>query len=224
MYKSLEAVIFDLDGVITDTAEYHYLAWKALADELGIPFSRQFNEELKGISRLESLEKILVHGGQQARFSREEKEQLAGKKNEHYSMLIQKITPADLLPGIRQFIADTKAAGVKSGIASASKNAMTVLEALGIKEQFDIIADAGTIRNGKPDPEIFLTAAKLLGAQPSACIGIEDATAGVEAIKAAGMFAVAIGPEEQFKKADLVYSNTAELLFTDVAKRYRFSE
>ncbi|PLR86841.1 beta-phosphoglucomutase [Bacillus canaveralius] len=224
MNKPLEAVIFDLDGVITDTAEYHYLAWKALADQLGIPFSRQFNEELKGISRMDSLEKILTHGGKQARFSSEEKDQLAAKKNEHYLNLINRITPADLLPGIWKFVADINAAGVKLGIASASKNAMTVLEALGIREQFDIIVDARTICHGKPDPEIFITAAKLLEAEPSACIGIEDATAGVEAIKAAGMFAIAIGPKEQFEKADLVYNDTSELSFTEVAKRYRLKE
>lgn len=218
--KPLEAVIFDLDGVITDTAEYHYLAWKALARDLEIEFTRKFNEELKGVSRMDSLEKILALGGKQGDFSGEEKEKLANKKNEHYLTLIQDITTADLLPGIEQLIGDIKAKGIKLGLASASKNAFTVMESLGMKEKFDVIVDAGKIQNGKPDPEIFLTAADMLGVDPGACIGVEDAAAGVEAIKGAGMFAVAIGPKENFENADLIYSSTSELNFDKIADIY----
>ena len=221
MNKPLQAIIFDLDGVITDTAEYHYLAWKALAEELNIPFSHDFNEQLKGISRMESLEKILVHGNREQDFTEEEKVELATRKNDHYLTLIQKITPRDILPGIKSFIEDIKEHGMKLGIASASKNAFTVMEALEIKEQFDIIVDAKTIKNGKPDPEIFLTAAELLSVQPSACIGIEDAVAGVEAIKGAEMFAVAIGPKQAFAKADLVYESTAEISFSSIIEKYQ---
>lgn len=211
MAKSLEAVIFDLDGVITDTAEYHYLAWQELAKELGISFSREFNEELKGISRMDSLEKILVHGGREMDFSDEEKQALANQKNEHYRQLIQQITPADILPGIKDLITEIKGLGLKLGLASVSKNAYTVMDALELSDQFDVIVDANTIKNSKPDPEIFLTAAKLLQVEPVKCIGIEDAVAGIKAIKAAGMFAVGIGDKEVLKKADLVPVTTSEL-------------
>lgn len=220
MKKSLEAFIFDLDGVITDTAEYHYQAWKALAGDLGISFSRDLNEHLKGVSRMESLEKILAWGGRQADFSDDEKHQLATRKNDHYLTLIQKITPADILPGITELLKDVKAGGFKLGLASASKNAFTVLESLGLIDRFDVIVDAREITKGKPDPEIFLTAARLLDVDPAACIGVEDAAAGVESIKSAGMFAVAVGPRESFPGADLVYPETSQLSLEAIKKAY----
>ncbi|UQD51126.1 beta-phosphoglucomutase [Bacillus methanolicus] len=220
MVKPLQAVIFDLDGVITDTAEYHYLAWKALAEDLGISFTREFNEELKGVSRMDSLEKILARSGKQQDFSNEEKEKLADQKNRHYLTLIKNITPSDILPGVKEFISDLKTRGIKLGLASASKNAFQVMELLGIKDQFDAIVDAREIKKGKPDPEIFLAAGKLLHVEPDECIGIEDASAGVESIKRAGMFAVAIGAKENFPEADLVFSSTAELSFENILEIY----
>ena len=220
MIRQLDAVIFDLDGVITDTAEYHYLAWKALAESLGIEFTREDNEQLKGVSRLESLEKILVLGGRENDFTPAEKEEIAARKNEHYVRLIADITPDDLLPGIRELVDDIKRKGLKLGLASASKNAFTVMESLGMREEFDVIVDASTVVNGKPHPEVFLRAASMLEADPAACIGIEDAAAGVEAIKAAGMYAVAIGRKESFPGADLVYSHTAELSLDNIILKY----
>jgi beta-phosphoglucomutase len=221
MARELEAVIFDLDGVITDSAEYHFLAWKELAGSIGIPFTREDNEELKGVSRMESLEIILRLGGKQDAFSSREKEELAASKNDHYVELIQRITPEDLLPGIRQLIDDIRAEGLKLGLASASKNAFTVMERLGLMEEFDVIVDASTVVNGKPHPEVFLRAAEMLGVHPQFCIGVEDAAAGVEAIKRAGMFSVAVGPKENFAKADLVYSSTAELSLDKIMEAYR---
>jgi beta-phosphoglucomutase len=220
MTRCLEAVIFDLDGVITDSAEYHFLAWQELARSIGIPFTREDNEELKGVSRMESLEIILRIGNKQDAFTQEKKEELAASKNDHYVQLIQKITPRDLLPGIGQLIADIRAKGLKLGLASASKNAFTVMELLGLKEEFDVIVDANSVVNGKPHPEVFLRAAELLGVNPECCIGVEDAAAGVEAIKAADMFAVAVGPEEYFEKADLVYSSTGELVLDNILEVY----
>jgi beta-phosphoglucomutase len=216
MKKPLDAFIFDLDGVITDTAEYHFLAWQVLANDLGITFTREDNERLKGISRMESLEIILEIGGRSSDFSETDKEALATKKNDHYLTLITKITPSDILPGIKDLLAAIKSNGLKLGLASASKNAFTVMESLGLKDEFDVIVDAKTIQNGKPDPEVFLTAAKLLDVKPEFCIGVEDAVAGVEAIKAAGMFAVAVGPKESFSLADTVYSETSELNFEEI--------
>jgi beta-phosphoglucomutase len=221
MSKPLQAFIFDLDGVITDTAEYHYLAWRALGEELGIPFTREFNEELKGVSRMDSLEKILALGSRENDFSLIEKEALATKKNEHYVRLIANISPDDILPGIKDLITEIKAKGYRLGLASVSKNAFTVMDSLGLKGEFDIIVDAATIAKGKPNPEIFLTAAKLLNVDPSACIGIEDAAAGVDSIKDAGMFAVGVGSETSLAKADIIYSSTEQLSLLNIMKAYQ---
>lgn len=220
MAKKLEAVIFDLDGVITDTAEFHYLAWKQLGEEVGVPFTREFNEELKGVSRMDSLEKILALGSKQNDFTVEEKDALAAKKNEHYVSLIQNISQNDILPKIENLIADIKERGLKLGLASVSKNALAVMTSLGLKDQFDVIVDAATIKKGKPDPEIFLTAAKFLNVDPTTCIGIEDAAAGVDSIKGAGMFAVGVGSEQSLSKADVVYSSTSELTFEKILEAY----
>jgi beta-phosphoglucomutase len=221
MSKPLQAFIFDLDGVITDTAEYHYLAWRALGEELGIPFTREFNEELKGVSRMDSLEKILALGSRENDFSLIEKKALATKKNEHYVRLIANISPDDILPGIKDLITEIKAKGYRLGLASVSKNAFTVMDSLGLKGEFDIIVDAATIAKGKPNPEIFLTAAKLLNVDPSACIGIEDAAAGVDSIKDAGMFAVGVGSETSLAKADIIYSSTEQLSLLNIMKAYQ---
>jgi beta-phosphoglucomutase len=221
MSKPIQAFIFDLDGVITDTAEYHYLAWKALGEELRIPFTREFNEELKGVSRMDSLEKILVLGNRQNDFSMEDKEALATKKNKHYFRLIANISPNDILPGIKDLIAEIKKNGYRLGLASVSKNAFTVMNSLGLRQEFDVIVDAATIKKGKPDPEIFLTAAKLLNVEASACIGIEDAVAGVESIKDAGMFAVGVGSVDSLAKADIIYSSTEQLSLSSIMTAYQ---
>ncbi|WP_058301104.1 beta-phosphoglucomutase [Gorillibacterium timonense] len=211
--EQLQAVIFDLDGVITDTAEYHYQAWAILAKELGIPFTREFNENLKGVSRLDSLKLLLgqADAATSREYSPEELDRLATEKNERYQELINQVTPDDALPGILPLLGELKERGIKTAIASASKNAFTVVRLLGIEEQFDYIVDAGKLKRNKPDPEVFLTAAAALGVEPDRCIGVEDAAAGVEAIKAAGMFAVAIGQLELFPHADLVLPDTSRL-------------
>lgn len=201
-------VIFDLDGVITDTARYHYLAWKKLADELEIYFDEVINERLKGVSRLQSLEIILEKSDK--KYSQEEKEYYANKKNEYYKEMIKKITPEDLLPGVERFIEELKKRGIKIAIASVSKNAFTVVENLKIRDKFDYIVDANEIKRGKPDPEIFLNAAKHLGIFPEKCIGIEDSAAGITAIKKAGMFAVGVGNPETVKEADLILKDLSE--------------
>lgn len=218
---SIKAVIFDLDGVITDTAEYHFLAWKKLADDLDVPFEREFNEKLKGIGRMESLELILEKSGKT--FSVEEKERLASRKNEHYRTLIQRITPDDLLPGIRGFIKEIKKEGIVTGLASASKNAPFVIKRLKIEDLLDTVVDATKVEKGKPDPEIFLTAAKQLGVEPAKCVGVEDAKAGVQAIKRAGMFAVGIGDQNTLSEADWIVSAPAELSLHELYQRYQNS-
>lgn len=209
--KRLEAVIFDLDGVITDSAELHYQAWKELADELGLPFDRTVNERLKGVGRMESLDIILEN----AAFGADpaQKREWANRKNACYRKLISGITPEDLLPGIGALLAELKAAGIKLGLASASANAAAIVEQLGIGGLLDGAADPTAVRKGKPDPELFLQAAERLGADPACCIAIEDAAAGIEAIKAAGMLAVRVGSGGMLARAeaDLTVGSTAGL-------------
>lgn len=200
--KRYQAVIFDLDGVITDTARYHYLAWKRLADTQGVQFDEAFNEHLKGIDRMGSLELILAASPR--RYTDAEKLALATEKNEHYQELIATMTPADLLPGATAALDAARAAGLKIGLASVSRNAFTVLDRLGITHRFDYVVDAGTIARGKPDPEIFLKAARELGMAPGDCFGVEDAVAGVASIKAAGMYAVGVGDPRVLAAADVV--------------------
>ncbi len=205
----LEAVIFDLDGVITDTAEYHYLAWKELADELGIPFDRNVNERLKGVSRSESLE-ILLEKSRRS-WTAAEKEDLATRKNDRYRELIGQLTPGDVLPGIRELLAALRERGIAAGLASASHNAPLILERLDAGSLFQAVADPAGVAKGKPDPEIFLRAAELLGVPPENCVGVEDAAAGIAAINAAGMKAVGIGSADRLGGADLRLASTAEL-------------
>jgi beta-phosphoglucomutase len=200
--SKFKAVIFDLDGVITDTAHYHFLAWKRLADSVGAPFDEAFNEQLKGVDRMGSLELILARAPRT--YTPEEKRALADAKNGHYQELIATMTPSDLLPGALRALEEVRAAGLKIGLASVSRNAFTVLDRLGIRDRFDDVVDAATVINGKPDPEIFLTAAAHLGVEPKDCLGVEDAAAGVASIKDAGMFAVGVGNPDVLYRADRV--------------------
>ncbi len=202
MTSRFKAVIFDLDGVITDTAHYHYLAWKRLADSVDAPFDAAFNEQLKGVDRMGSLDLILARAPRT--YTLEEKRALADAKNTHYQELIATMTPDDLLPGALRALEEVRAAGLHIGLASVSRNAFTVLDRLGIRDRFDDVVDAATIVNGKPDPEIFLTAAAHLGVDPKDCLGVEDAAAGVASIKDAGMFAVGVGSPEVLHRADRV--------------------
>jgi beta-phosphoglucomutase len=202
MATRFKAVIFDLDGVITDTAHYHYLAWKRLADGVDAPFDAAFNEQLKGVDRMGSLDLILARAPRT--YTPEQKRALADAKNTHYQELIATMTPDDLLPGALRALEQVRAAGLKIGLASVSRNAFTVLDRLGIRDRFDDVVDAATVVNGKPDPEIFLTAAAHLGVAPRDCLGVEDAAAGVASIKDAGMFAVGVGNPGVLHRADRV--------------------
>lgn len=206
---NIEAVVFDLDGVITDTAHYHYLAWKDLADKLNIDFDKKYNEKLKGVSRMQSLELILRNGNKEADFTTEEKEKLAAEKNELYNFYINQLTPKDILPGIEKLIDDIKSEGILIGLASASRNAKTVLDLLDITHLFDYCADANEIEKPKPDPEIFLDVCQALNVSPSKSIGVEDALVGVEAIQSGGMFAVGVGGDLHL--ADLYVPTTEQL-------------
>lgn len=212
----IKAFIFDLDGVLTDTAEYHYRAWKKVADIRNLRFDRKLNERLKGVSRRKSLDIILEANGKEHEYSETEKDQIAKEKNEEYVKLIQQIKPEDILPGILPFLQEAGEKGVKLAVASASKNAFTVLKGLQIDGKFHYIADAAKIVHTKPNPEVFLDCARNLGVEPEMCVGFEDAQAGIEAIHAAGMYAVGIGVEVISEHPDLKLTDTAELDFQKI--------
>lgn len=207
----IKGLIFDLDGVITDTAEYHYLAWKSLAEKIGIEIDREFNEQLKGISRMESLDLILKHGNKEQDYTEAEKEELATQKNEEYKESIKHITPDDLLPGIDKLLKEAKEKKLGLVLASASKNGPAIMENLQIMDLFDGIVDPATLKAGKPDPEIFVRGAEMLGLDAKECIGLEDAEAGIEAINGANMFSVGVGSKESMKEADYAVEDTAQL-------------
>ncbi len=214
----LEAIVFDLDGVLVDTASFHYECWKAVADEQGVPIDPSVNERLKGVDRRTSLDIVLERASRT--YSEEEKASLAERKNRLYVERIEKLTPAALLPGVEAFLRDVKSRGLKTAIASASRNARRVVERLGLTAYFDAIVEAGAVAKGKPDPEIFMTAAEALGVPYRNCVGVEDAEAGVAAIKAAGMFAVGVGLEERMREADWVLSGTDALDLEALTDRF----
>ena len=215
-----KAFIFDLDGVITDTAELHYEAWKKLADQLGITIDREFNEQLKGISRMESLELILAQDPKLKDMSQDDKERYATQKNNHYKDLLKTINPTDILPGIKDLLEAIKNNNIKIGLGSASKNAPAVLEQLELTNYFDYLVDAGKVSKGKPDPETFTTAAEGLEVAFEDCVGIEDATAGIEALNKANMFSVGVGSKDQLSEADYIVDSTTGLNFDKIVKRY----
>jgi len=198
----VKACIFDLDGVIVDTAKYHYLAWKKLADELGINFTQKDNERLKGVSRKQSLEIILELGN--LKLNEKEKEVLAEKKNKWYIEYISRMGKSEIFPGVETFIDILRENNIKTAIASASKNTCTILERLGLEGKFDVIIDGTMITKAKPDPEIFLKAAKYLKVNPTECVVFEDAVAGVEAAKRAGMKVIGVGDPNILKDANTV--------------------
>lgn len=208
---SFQAVLFDLDGVITDTAEYHFLAWQALAQELGIHIDRQFNEQLKGVSREDSLKRILAHGHKTV--SDIEFMQLAERKNANYVTMIQKVTPNDVYLGILDLLKDLRANGKKIALASASKNGPFLLQQMQLTDYFDAIADPAKVAASKPAPDIFQAAAQGVGVDVRECIGIEDAAAGVAAIKAAGALPIGVGKAEDLGNDIALVSQTNQLTF-----------
>src|SRR5690242_9966107 len=185
--------IFDLDGVLTDTAEFHYRAWQRLADEEGLPFDRQANEHLRGVSRRESL--MLIIG--QRPYSENQIQSMMERKNRYYLQAIETITPADLLPGARELLQEIRSAGPNSAVGSASKNAAEVIDKLGIRRLLDAVSDGNSVQHPKPAPDLFLHAAAQLGLPPAECVVVEDAAAGIEAARAGGFRSVGLGPRER---------------------------
>jgi beta-phosphoglucomutase len=204
----IKACIFDLDGVIVDTAHYHFLAWKRLADELGVTFTLEDNERLKGVSRMASLDIILEIGG--LTLSDHTKLQMANQKNTWFVDYVERMMPEEIFPGVKQLIIDLKSKGIKVAVASSSKNAKTVIHLLHIQNEFDTVVDGTMVVHSKPDPEIFLLAAHKLGIDPKRCVVFEDAEAGVQAALAAGMKCVGVGSAEQLGAAHRIISKTGD--------------
>jgi beta-phosphoglucomutase len=199
--STIKGFIFDLDGVLTDTAEYHYRGWKRLAEEEGIPFTRQDNESLRGIPRRESLMLIL----KERAYPEEQILQMMERKNNYYLELIKEISPKDLLPGARELLEEIRAADLKAALGSASKNAPDVVRRLGIANLLDAISDGNSVERQKPAPDLFLHAARQLNLSPAECVVVEDAAAGIQAARAGGFHTVGLGPRQRVAEAEVIF-------------------
>ncbi|MBN1251612.1 MAG: beta-phosphoglucomutase [Bacteroidales bacterium] len=211
----MEACIFDLDGVIVDTAKYHYLAWEKLAKELGFNFSKKDNERLKGVSRMRSLDILLEIGN--LNLNNSEKIELAKKKNSWYVEYISKMTPEEILPGVVSFLKSLKDNGIKTAIGSASKNALTIIERTDLLKYFDTIIDGNKVSEAKPNPEVFLKAAKELNIKIENSIVFEDAKAGIEAAKNGGFYCIGIGSADILYKANRVIPDFKNFTIANLA-------
>lgn len=205
----LKGCIFDLDGVIVDTAKYHYLAWKRLAKELGFEFTEKDNEALKGVSRMASLEILLKVGG--INVTHEEKEELAARKNGWYVEYISRMTPDEILPGSIRLLRNLRREGILTAIGSASRNAGMILDGIKLRDLFDVVIDGNKIHSAKPDPEVFVKGAEEMNLAPSSCVVFEDAQAGIEAAIAGGMKSVGVGDPVLLARADLVIPNLRKI-------------
>jgi beta-phosphoglucomutase len=211
---NIKAVIFDLDGVIVSTDEYHFRGWEKMADEEGIYFDREINERLRGVSRMESLEIILERTSKQ--YTEKEKIELAERKNCYYRHLLNGLSPKDILPGVTKVIGELKERGVKIAIGSSSKNTPMILDKIRLADCFDAVADGNGIKNSKPDPEVFILAASKLNINPESCLVVEDADAGIEAALAGGMRVLGVGTASMNEKATYKAKNLAEVSLQEV--------
>ena len=212
----IKACIFDLDGVLVDTAHYHFLAWKRLAKEFDYELTEEINEQLKGVSRMKSLDIVMKHA--HVSLTEQKKLALADRKNGWFTEYVHKMKPEELYPGVKELFARLKKDKIRIALASSSKNAQTIIEILGIQREFEAVVDGNMIVHSKPDPEIFLLAAKKLDLNPADCIVFEDAEAGVEAALAAGMKCVGVGSPAQLNKANRVVKSIKDFNYADIQK------
>jgi beta-phosphoglucomutase len=212
----IKACIFDLDGVLVDTAHYHFLAWKRLAKEFDYELTEEINEQLKGVSRMKSLEIVLKHAN--VSVVEQKKQALTDRKNAWFTDYVHKMKPEELYPGVKELFSTLRKDTIRIALASSSKNAKTIIEILGIQHEFEAVVDGNMIIHSKPDPEIFLLAAKKLGLNPADCVVFEDAEAGVEAAVAAGMKCVGVGNPAQLRKANQVVKSIEDFNYADLQK------
>lgn len=218
-FTDIRGFILDLDGVISNTSVLHSQAWQQIAHKVETPWHPKLAEELKGVGRMDSLNLILRRGRRRVKYSLEDKVILTEEKNKLYIELVNKMTPDDILPGIKAFLDSLKANHYPIALASASRNAPLVLEKLQLTDYFDQIVDPAKLRKGKPDPEIFATGAKLLGLLPEECIGIEDSAVGITAINAAGETSIGIGARHVLRDAHINFADTRDLTLENIKKR-----
>ncbi len=207
--KKINGFIFDLDGVIVDTAQFHFIAWKKTAAELGFNLTEALNEKLKGVSRIASLQKILDWAG--ASISNEEFDKMTFEKNENYLSYVNQMTERDILPGVYPLLKIIKSEGFPIALGSASKNAKHILDRVGLLDMFDAIVDGNNVTKAKPDPEVFINAAKLLGVNPEDCVVFEDSVAGIQAANIAHMTSIGIGDSTVLSEADYCFKNFTEI-------------
>lgn len=215
-FEDIKGFAFDMDGVLADTAKFHSIAWRQIAEEVGTPWTPELAENLKGIDRMGSLDLILKSGGFSDQYDLSARETLANKKNENYRQLISGLTPDDTLPGMHDFLEELKASGYKMSIASASKNAGFIVERLGISDFFEAIVDPASVAAGKPDPAIFAEAAKVLDLSPDQVIGLEDSGAGIQSINGAGETSVGIGDADALRDADILFATTKDVKLANI--------
>lgn len=213
----VKAVIFDLDGVVVDTAKYHYLAWKAIADRENISFNKEINEGLKGVSRMECAN--ILAGRSSKVYKESEISAIAEEKNQIYLQMIMDITPDSYLPGIKNFIHDLRSNNIKTALCSASRNTSRIIDRLEAADLFDVVVSGNDVSNSKPHPEAMLLTSERLAVKPCDCVVIEDAVAGVQAAKEAGMKTIGIGDKKTLREADIILHNTASLEF-DVIRSF----
>ncbi|CAI2550699.1 Beta-phosphoglucomutase [Apilactobacillus kunkeei] len=216
--EKIKGFIFDLDGVISNTSVLHSKAWKQIAEKVGTPWDDKLAADLKGVDRMDSLNLILDRGNLQGKYSEEDKLALAQEKNDNYLNLVDQMSPNDILPGVKDFLDSLKDNRYLISLASASKNAPTVLEKLKLSDYFEKVVNPAELSKGKPDPEIYVKGAEILGLTPEECIGIEDAEVGIAAINGAGEISVGIGDAEILKDANIVFSNTKYLTLDHIEK------
>lgn len=210
----IRGVIFDLDGVLVSTDELHFQSWVFLAQREGIDFSREINLRLLGIGRMKSLDIVLEKA--ERSYTGEEKQALADLKNDHYRTLLEKLTPADVLPGARELLRALRERGIRLAVGSSSRNAPLILSIVDLEEAVDAVVDGSQVSRSKPDPEVFLLAAERIGIDPCECLVVEDAPAGVEAARRAGMAVLAVGPRERHRDLDRWAESLASVSVTDL--------
>ncbi|GEO56917.1 beta-phosphoglucomutase [Companilactobacillus bobalius] len=217
-FEQIKGFIFDLDGVIANTSVYHAKAWHQLADKLGVTWTEDLANQLKGVGRMDSLNLILKSGGKENDYTEDEKVKYATEKNDNYLNLLKGLTDKDILPGMKEFIEDLSANNYLISLASSSKNSPKVLQALDLEKYFDARVDPSTLKNGKPDPEIYVRGAEVLNLKPEECIGLEDAVSGIKSVNGAHETSVGIGDPGILNEADINFTDTSQVTLANIKK------
>lgn len=209
MSKKIKGIIFDLDGILTDTAEYHYRSWKKPLEDIGIYFSKSDNEKLRGLSRRDSIRTIISE--KKAKISKEKEEEIMDDKNKYYQYLISDLNRDDMLPGIYDILCNLKEKKYRLAVASSSRNAKIVIDSLGLNSFFETVSDGNSVERSKPAPDLFLLTAEMIDIKPENCLVLEDSKAGVKGAKRAGMWVIGIGPKDRIGDADFCYKNVVDI-------------